>query len=212
VTHHRSFIAVTVLAATLGLSGCAGSGSTATSSTAAKTAAGSAAAASPSTASPSTQPSAGSAHASGNCSSIDKAAAESILGSPTAAGLSSKTNGLAVGGMKKVDGCTYRSASDGSLGYTVLRGDANFGHTMIGAVQSRMTTASKKPGSPVKVFDAGLPDSVAFTQHFGGGVDSQITVLSGDSLITVAVARKDGNVAKAQASAKAAAQRLISAV
>lgn len=81
---------------------------------------------------------------------------------------------------------------------------------MIGAVKARMTKEASKPGSPVTVFDAGLPDSVSFTQRFGGGVDSQITVLAGDSFISVAVARKDGNVAKAEASAKAAAERLVS--
>lgn len=207
MTHRRSVLAVVLLTAALGLPACSGTGSTTSAATSDSTS-GTSPASTPSTSS-STGSSTGSARASGECTSIDQPAAANILGSPTKAGLSSHTTGLAVGGMTKTDGCTYKSTSAGSLGYTVLRGNVKFAQTMIGSVKARMTKQSSKPGSAVVLFDAGLPNSVSFTQHFGGGVDSQITVLANDSLISVAVARKDGNVAKAQASAKAAAKQLV---
>ena len=106
--------------------------------------------------------------------------------------------------MQKLDGCSYISEASGSLGYTVVKVSPQIGQGMIGAIKARMAGA----GGAVTMFDAGLPSSVSFTQHLPLGVDSQITVLAGDLLITVASTRKDSNTAKAQAAAKAAAQRL----
>jgi hypothetical protein len=106
--------------------------------------------------------------------------------------------------MQKLDGCAYINEASGSLGYTVLKVSPQIGQGMIGAIKARMAGA----GGTITMFDAGLPSSVSFTQHLPLGVDSQITVLAGDLLITVASTRKDSNSAKAQAAAKAAAQRL----
>ena len=148
-------------------------------------------------------PKPGSTVAAGRCSSLDQKAAESILGFATKAGLSSPA-GAAEGGMKKVDGCFYGSKGDGSLGYDVVQVTAQLGQAMIGAQKGRMSES----GTRVTPFELGLPDSVAFTMAIGTGVDSQVGVLAGDKFITVSVARKDGNTAKAQASVTAAAKQL----
>jgi hypothetical protein len=107
---------------------------------------------------------------------------------------------------EKIDGCVYESAANGSLGYDVLQVNAQISQAMISAARARMAQA----GAQVTTFDIGLPDSVAFTQHLPSGVDSQVTVVAGDRLITVASTRKDGNTAKSQASATAAAKALVS--
>jgi hypothetical protein len=107
--------------------------------------------------------------------------------------------------MQKLDGCAYINETSGSLGYTVLKVNPQVGQGLIAAIKSRMAGA----GGAVTMFDAGLPSSVSFTQHLPRGVDSQITVQAGDLIITVASTRKDANVAKAQAAAKAAAERLV---
>jgi hypothetical protein len=75
---------------------------------------------------------------------------------------------------------------------------------MISAIKARMSGA----GTRVSVFDAGMANSIGFTQKLPLGVDSQVTVLVGDRLIAVASTRKDGDVAKSRASAIAAAQKL----
>ena len=143
--------------------------------------------------------------AAGRCVSIDQPTAESILGFSTKPGISSAAGGVA--GFKKVDGCSYISDTAGSLGYDVVRVSPQIGQSMIGGIKARMSAA----GGTVVVFEAGLPNSVGFTQHLPAGVDSQVTVMAGDLLITVASTRKDGNVAQSQAAAIAAAKKLASA-
>jgi len=209
--HPRSLPAVAVIGLALGLAGCASTASTpsgaassapsATSTTATSPAPASSPAANPSTSPAST---ATAAIASGRCASIDQPTAESILGFSTKPGISSAAGGVA--GFKKVDGCSYISATAGSLGYDVVRVSPQIGQSMIGGIKARMSAA----GGTVTVFEVGLPNSVGFTQHLPAGVDSQVTVMAGDLLITVASTRKDGNVAQSQAAAIAAAKKLAS--
>ncbi len=206
VKHRRQVLAVTLLAAAVSLAACSGSKSTTSNAAASNPAAQTSAPAttSPAATSPATTTqTTATTQATGRCSSIDHQTAESILGFTTAAGISASTGGGS--GMKKLDGCLYESTTDGSLGYDVLQVNAQFGQAMISVAKAKMAGA----GAQVTTFDAGLPNSIAFTQHAPLGVDSQITVLAGDRLITVASTRKDGNVAKAQASATVAAKALI---
>ena len=218
---------VTALALCLALGGCssgsagsgvsaaaAGSTDSATPSVAASTAGPSAPASSPastgsastgstSTGSTSTvSASLGTTAVGGHCSSIDQASAEAILGFSTKPGLSSTVVGTSK--MKKLDDCVYQNLASGSLGYTVAQVDAQIGTAMIVAIKARMAGA----GTQVTIFDTGLPNSVGFTQKLPLGVDSQITVLVGDRLISVASTRKDGDVATSRSAAVAAAQKL----
>ena len=213
---------VTALALCLALGGCssgsagsgvsaaaAGSTDSATPSVAASTAGPSAPASSPastgsaSTGSTSTvSASPGTTAVGGHCSSIDQASAEAILGFSTKPGLSSAVVGTSK--LKKLDDCVYENLTSGSLGYTVAQVDAQIGTAMIAAIKARMAGA----GTQVTIFDTGLPNSVGFTQKLPLGVDSQITVLVGDRLISVASTRKDGDVATSRSAAVAAAQKL----
>jgi hypothetical protein len=212
VNYLRPLVVVTVLAAAVNVAACSG-GKTSASNAAARTTANSfagPAAAPASTPVPSTTPAtpsqtADSTKQSGGCSSIDQQTAQGILGFTTTAGISSVSGGDS-SGMKKIDGCVYESAADGSLGYDVVQVDAQIGQAMIGAARARMSQA----GAQVTAFDSGLPNSVAFTQRLALGVDSQVTAVAGDRLITVASTRKDGNTAKSRASATAAAKALVS--
>ena len=205
VKYRRPVLAVTLLTVALGLEACSGTTSTTSSSATPSTASRSATQTSgPASTSPSpTQPTK-STKASGRCSSIDQKTAETILGFATAAGRSSTAGSTS--SMKKIDGCMYKSATDGGLGYDVVQVNAQVGRMSVGAIKARMAQA----GGTVTTFDVGLPNSVSFTMHDPLGVDSQVTVVSGDRLITIASTRKDGNVAKAQASATAAAKLLVS--
>jgi hypothetical protein len=106
--------------------------------------------------------------------------------------------------MKKLDGCLYESKTDGSLGYDVVQVDPQVAQSMVAAAKAKMASA------PVASYDVGVPNSIGFTQTLPQGVDSQVTIASGDRLITVASTRKDSNVAKSQASAIAAAKLLVS--
>lgn len=198
-------LAITLLTAAVGLAACSGS-TAATSNTATPPAANSSTGQTtgPGSSSP-LATSSTSSHPSGRCSSIDQKTAVSILGFATAAGISSSASAGDDSGMKKLDGCVYESRSNGSLGYDVVQVNAQFGRAMINAVKAKMAQA----GAQVTPFDTGLPNSIAFTQHLPLGVDSQITIAAGDRLITVASSRRDGNVAKAQASATAAAKNLL---
>jgi hypothetical protein len=144
----------------------------------------------------------GTTGAAGHCSLIDQPAAETILGFTTKPGLSSPGGGSAQ--LKKLDDCVYQNLASGSLGYTVAKVDTQIGVAMISAIKARMSGA----GTQVSVFDAGMANSIGFTQKLPLGVDSQITVLVGDRLISVASTRKDSNVATSRASAIAAAQKL----
>lgn len=191
--YSRSILAITLVASVIGLAACS-STSSPSSSPATQTN-------SPDS-TPNPNQTTGSTQAGGGCSFIDQKAAESLLGFATVAGVYNAASSSA--SLKKVDGCTYTSATDGSLGYDVIQVDAQIGQAMIGAIKGKM------PGESVTPFDIGLPNSVSFTQTLPGGVDSQVTVLSGDKFITVAATRKDGDVAKSQASAKAAAKLLAS--
>ena len=204
--HRRSVLAITVLTAALSVAACSSGTSTASNSSARSTTSSSATQTpGPGSSSPTATSPSVSTNTSGMCSSIDRPTAESILGFATAAGISSSAgSGGAV--MKKIDGCLYEGGANGSLGYDVVQVDAQIGQAMISAAKAKMAGA----GAQVTAFDAGLPNSFAFTQHLPIGVDSQVTVLSGDRLITVAATRKDGAVAKAQASANAAAKALVS--
>ncbi len=186
-----------VAAATATTTGASPSVATATSGSATPTSS----SPSPVSASPaSTSP--GTATARGACSSIDQPTAEAILGFSTKPGLASPLVNTAQ--MKKLDGCVYENLASGSLGYSVVQVDAGIGAAMVGAAKARMAGA----GAQVSTFDAGMPNSISFTQKLPLGVDSQITVLVGDRLISVASTRKDGDVAKSRASAIAAAQKL----
>jgi len=223
---------VTALALCLALGGCssgsagsgvsaaaAGSTDSATPSVAASTAGPSAPASSPastgsastgsastgstSTGSTSTvSASPGTTAVGGHCSSIDQASAEAILGFSTKPGLSSTVVGTSK--MKKLDDCVYQNLASGSLGYTVAQVDAQIGTAMIVAIKARMAGA----GTQVTIFETGLPNAIGFTQKLPLGVDSQITVLVGDRLISVASTRKDGDVATSRSAAVAAAQKL----
>jgi hypothetical protein len=106
--------------------------------------------------------------------------------------------------MKKLDGCMYESTTDGSLGYVVAQVDPQIAQGMVDATKTGMA------GAPVALYDVGLPNSIGFTQTLPLGVDSQVTIVSGDRLITVASTRKDGDVAKSQASAIATTKLLVS--
>ena len=92
------------------------------------------------------------------------------------------------------------------MGYDVVQVSAALGPQLIAAAKARMKAA----GSAIVISEVGMPDSFGFTQRLGKLVDSQVTVLAGDHFKTVAVARKDGEAAKSQASAIAAAQKLAS--
>ncbi len=144
--------------------------------------------------------------AKGGCRTIDQAAAAALLGFTTKPGLSS-AGGTTNPSFLKLDGCVYQNVTAGSLGYTVIRVDAQTGKAMVGAATARMAGA----GSGVAPFTSGIPDSVAFTMHLPKGVDSQITAMAGDTLLSVASTRLDGDTAKSQASAIAAMQALIAA-
>jgi len=109
------------------------------------------------------------------------------------------------GAMKKLDGCIYQNLASGSLGYDVAQVDAQIGAAMVGATKARMSAA----GAPVSAFDPGIANSTGFTQKLPHGVDSQIWLMSGDHLISVAATRTDGDVAKSRAAAIAAAQKLM---
>jgi hypothetical protein len=98
----------------------------------------------------------------------------------------------------------YQNPVSGSLGYSVVRVDAGIGAAMVAAAKARRSGA----GAQVSTFDAGMPNSIGFTQKLPLGVDSQITVLVGDRLVSVASTRKDSDVAKSRAAAVAAAQKL----
>src|SRR5665811_2019100 len=192
----RPVLVSTLLAAALGLAACSGTSSIASSPVAAS---GATSSATQMTVPSATEP-AGSVQASAGCSYIDQATAASILGFTTAAGLHSAAGSSSA--MKKLDGCMYESKTDGSLGYDVVQVDPQVAQAMVAAAKAKMASA------PVVSYDVGLPNSVGFTQTLSPGVDSQVTIASGDRLITVASTRKDSNVAKSQASALAAAKLL----
>ncbi|MHB8300261.1 MAG: hypothetical protein ACYDDW_17265 [Dermatophilaceae bacterium] len=208
MTYRLTVPAVAVLAAVLGVAGCSsGSGTTATGTTGGASPAAAPTSSAPTSSAPASIPPA--TKASGFCRIIDQAAAAGIVGFPVKAGISSGA-GVSKGGIQKVDDCTYLSAGSGSLGYTVLKVPASAGQTMIAAAQARMA-AAQSSGSPAKAFQAGLPQSLAFTMTLPKGVDAQIAVLNGEQFITVAVTRTDADVAKSQAEAIAAAKVLIGA-
>jgi len=198
----RPVLASTLLAAALGLAACSGTSSTASSPVAASSATSSATPTTvPSATSTPTKP-AGSVQAGAGCSYIDQTTAASLLGFTTAAGLSSMAGSSDA--MKKLDGCMYENTTDGSLGYDVAQVDPQIAQGMVDAAKAKMASA------PVASYDVGVPNSMGFTQTLAQGVDSQVTIASGDRLITVASTRKDGDVAKSQASAIAAAKLLVS--
>ena len=198
----RPVLASTLLAAALGLAACSGTSSTASSPVAASSATSSATPTTvPSATSTPTKP-AGSVQAGAGCSYIDQTTAASLLGFTTAAGLSSMAGSSDA--MKKLDGCMYESTTDGSLGYDVAQVDPQIAQGMVDAAKAKMASA------PVASYDVGVPNSMGFTQTLAQGVDSQVTIASSDRLITVASTRKDGDVAKSQASAIAAAKLLVS--
>ncbi|MHB8275768.1 MAG: hypothetical protein ACYDC9_13580 [Dermatophilaceae bacterium] len=207
MTYRLTVPAVAVLAAVLGVAGCSsGSGTTATGTTGGASPAAAPTSSAPTSSAPASIPPA--TKASGFCRIIDQAAAAGIVGFPVKAGISSGA-GVSKGGIQKVDGCAYLSAGSGSLGYTVLKVPASAGQEMFAAVQARMA-AAQSSGS-VKAFQAGLPQSVAFTMTLPKGLDAEVTVLNGEQFITVIVTRTDGDLAKSQASAIAAAKVLIGA-
>jgi len=198
----RPVLASTLLAAALGLAACSGTSSTASSPVAASSATSSATPTTvPSATSTPTKP-AGSVQAGAGCSYIDQTTAASLLGFTTAAGLSSMAGSSDA--MKKLDGCMYENTTDGSLGYDVAQVDPQIAQGMVDAAKAKMASA------PVASYDVGVPNSMGFTQTLAQGVDSQVTIASSDRLITVASTRKDGDVAKSQASAIAAAKLLVS--
>jgi hypothetical protein len=194
----RPVLVTTLLAAALGLAACSGTSSIASSPVAASGA--TQTTVSSATSTPTTP--AGSVQASAGCSYIDQATAASLLGFTTAAGLHSAAASAAA--MKKLDDCMYESKTDGSLGYVVAQVDPQLAQGMVDAAKAKMASA------PVASYDVGVPNSFGFTQTLPQGVDSQVTIASGDKLITVASTRKDSNVAKSQASAIAAAKLLVS--
>jgi hypothetical protein len=132
-----------------------------------------------------------------------------MVGYPVPAGTDSGA-GVSTGGIQKVDGCAYLTAGSGSLGYTVIKVPASAGQMMIASAKARMA-AAQSSGSPAKAFQAGLPQSLAFTMTLPKGLDAQVNVLNGEQFITVIVTRTDGDAAKSQASAIAAAKVLIAA-
>jgi len=192
-----------VLAAVLGVTGCSsGSGTTTTGTTAAAPTSSAPTSSAPTSIPPATK-------ASGSCRTIDQAAAARIVGFPVKAGTDSGA-GVSTGGIQKVDGCAYLSAGSGSLGYTVIKVPASAGQTMIASAKASMA-AAQSSGSPAKAFQASLPQSLAVTMTLPKGLDAQVNVLNGEQFITVIVTRTDGDAAKAQASAIAAAKVLIAA-
>jgi hypothetical protein len=196
-------VVITALTVCVGLTACSSGSASSSAAVAAGAVADSATPSPPdpaSTSSVSSSP--GTTTARGRCSMIDQPTAEGILGFTTKPGLSSPT--VSTGQMKKLDGCAYQNLASGSLGYSVIQVDASIGAAMVAAAKGRMSGA----GAQVSMFDAGMPDSIGFTQKLPFGVDSQITVLVGDRLIAVASTRKDGDVPKSRAAAVAAAQKL----
>jgi hypothetical protein len=149
------------------------------------------------------------AKASGFCRTIDQTAAASIVGFPVRAGIDSGAS-VSKGGIQKVDGCAYLTAGSGSLGYTVIKVPASAGQMMVASAKAEMGSAQSS-GSPAKAFQAGLPQSFAFTMTLPKGIDAQVSVLNGEQFITVIVTRTDGDLAKAQASAIAATKVLMGA-
>lgn len=215
--NRRHVFAVTLLTTTLGLTACSaaasgtgtGVGSGVPSGEAGSTAPASSPTPTPTptaTPTPTTGNGGGVTLASGSCSTIDQQTAADILGFPTPPGTEASKAGAGSEGFKKIEGCSYRSATQGSMGYDVVRVSSALGPQLIAAAKARMKAAD----SAIVIFEVGMPDSFGFTQRLGKLVDSQVTVLAGDHFITVAVARKDGEVAKSQASAIAAAQKLVS--
>lgn len=211
--NRRHAFAVTLLTTTLGLTACSAAASgtgTGNGSGVPSAGVGSTAPASDPTptATPTPTPTTGSGGglttASGTCSTIDQQTAADILGFSTPPGTEAGKAGAGSAGFKKIEGCLYRSATLGSLGYDVVQVSAAIGPQLIAAAKARMQAA----GTGIVIFGVSMPDSFGFTQRLGKVVDSQVTVLAGDHFITVAVARKDGDVAKSQASAIAAAQKL----
>lgn len=209
MTHRLSVSTVAVLAAVLGVASCSsGSGTTATGTTAAAPTSSAPTSSVPTSSAPTSIPPA--AKASGSCHTIDQAAAASIVGFPVRAGIDSGTGVSMGGGIQKVDGCAYLSAGSGSLGYTVIKVPASAGQMMIASAKAKMG-AAQSSGSPAKAFQAGLPQSFAFTMTLPKGIDAQVSVLNGEQFITVIVTRTDRDLAKAQASAIAAAKVLMGA-
>jgi hypothetical protein len=201
VKHPLTVPAVAVLAAVLGVAGCSsGSGTTATGTTTAAPTSSAPTSSAPTSIPPATK-------ASGSCRTIDQAAAARIVGFPVKAGTDSGA-GVSTGGITKVDGCAYLSAGSGSLGYTMIKVPASAGQMMITAAKAKMA-AAQSSGSPAKAFEAGLPQSLAFTMTLPKGIDAQVSMLNGEQFITVIVTRTDGDAAMAQASAIAAAKVLI---
>ena len=209
--NRRAALAVTLLTTTLGLTACSAAASgtgTGNGSGVPSAGAGSTAPASDPTPTPTPTPSKGSGGgvttASSSCSTIDQQTAAGILGFSTPPGSEAGKAGAGEAGFKKIEGCLYRNATLGSLGYDVVQVSAAIGPQLIAAAKARMQAA----GTGIVIFGVSMPDSFGFTQRVGSVVDSQVTLLAGDHFITVAVARKDGDAAKSQASAIAAAQKL----
>ena len=203
MTHRLSVPTVAVLAAVLGVAGCSsGSGTTATGTTSSAPTS-----SVPTSSAPTSIPPA--AKASGFCRTIDQTAAASIVGFPVRAGIDSGAS-VSKGGIQKVDGCAYLTAGSGSLGYTVIKVPASAGQMMVASAKAEMGSAQSS-GSPAKAFQAGLPQSFAFTMTLPKGIDAQVSVLNGEQFITVIVTRTDGDLAKAQASAIAATKVLMGA-
>jgi hypothetical protein len=208
--------AATLLITTAGLTACSAAGSTAAGAGSALPTPGAGSGSASSAPVSSTPTASGAASsgsgngsaASGGCSMLDHGAAESVLGFSTEAGKANMAGTAAQGGITKVDGCTYRNATQGGLGYDVLKFGSGMGAQYLAAAKARVQAQAGQSAADIKLFDTGLPDSLAFTLTIAKAVDSQVTVLVGDQLVSVAVTRKDGDVAKAQASAIAAAHKL----
>jgi hypothetical protein len=204
-------VVITAFTVCVGLTACSsGSNSSAavavarvTDSSTPSTAASAAASSTASPSAPSPAPTTSvAAVAGGRCSMIDHPTAEAILGFSTKPGLSAAVGGTA--SMRKLDGCVYESLASGSLGYDVVQVTPQIGAAMLGATKARLAAG----GASVSPFDPGIANSTGFTQKLPNGVDSQIWLLVGDRLISVASTRKDGDVAKSRAAAVAAAQKL----
>jgi hypothetical protein len=211
--NHRSIAAATVVLAALGLAGCSsGSGSTSAGADSSAPLPSGSTASTSAVASASVVATKGSstpAGATGYCRLIDQGKAEGILGETLKPGLHSAGSGSG-GGITKVDGCTYLGTK-GSLGYAVVTVKGMPAAQMLAAESAKLQAESKKPGSPAKTFDTGLPQSVGFILTLPTGVDAQVTAASGDWFVTVAVTRKDGNKAASQAAAISATKTLLAA-
>ena len=215
--NRRHVFAVTLLTTTLGLSACSaaasgtgtGIGSGVPSGEAGSTAPASSPTPTPTptaTPTPTTGNGGGVTLASGSCSTIDQQTAADILGFPTPPGTEASKAGAGSEGFKKDRGLFVPQRHSGFDG--VRRGPGVGG---VGPPADRCGEGSDEAaGSEIVIFEVGMPDSFGFTQRLGKLVDSQVTVLAGDHFMTVAVARKDGEAAKSQASAIAAAQKLAS--